>query len=552
MPSAERKRYGPAPTARRCTESTSFPIKLRPAAATKAQRFFFVGSREASQTAVWHAGSSSTLNLTVGPPFALISGSTSLTCDQVIEHHIVPFINGTACGEQMFGGLPPPCNGQLVSYADVVLSAQQRPGCGVEGAPITFKLLDPKDNVVSVANETGTWHAWDGDQSSYQELALTFTPSTPVRVGNVGDGPDSGASPWLWPSLATASIGVAACAVGLALRRRATKQCNSTRRRSMNRRFGLLLVPALGLALAMSSTAHAATPTPTVTSTPTATSTPSPQQVARFGGEEWADGDLSTDSITARIGDVVCGNGGPLPIADAPSVYHIDVVSEQVTPGCGHEGATINFFVGDRQAPQTAVWHGGSSSTLNLIVGPPFARISGSTSLSATRWSNTTSFPSSTVSRAATRTSVAHLARRNGQGLGYQNPVWYQDIVLSAQQQTGCGVESAPITFKLLDLKGNVVSTANETGTWHAWDGGVSDDSSSTLLFHRPQPSTLATSATARQAARAPGFRCQSGWLRLALRAASAASRSAGAAAFRAAFRRVPRPPYNRAPTLLS
>lgn len=252
----------------------------------------------------------------------------------------------------------------------------------------------------------------------------------------------------------------------------------------MNRRFGLLLVPALGLALAMSSTAHAATPTPTVTSTPTATSTPSPQQVARFGGEEWADGDLSTDSITARIGDVVCGNGGPLPIADAPSVYHIDVVSEQVTPGCGHEGATINFFVGDRQAPQTAVWHGGSSSTLNLIVGPPFARISGSTSLSCDQMVEHHIVPFiNGVACGDENFGGAFGPPCNGQGLGYQNPVWYQDIVLSAQQQTGCGVESAPITFKLLDLKGNVVSTANETGTWHAWDGGVSDAQQLNLTF---------------------------------------------------------------------
>jgi len=183
---------------------------------------FFVGDRQAPQTAVWHAGSSSTLNLTVGPPFALISGSTSLTCDQIIEHHIVPFVNGVACGDQRGGGLGPPCQGELATYADIVLSAQQQAGCGVEGAPITFKLLDTHGNVIATANENGLWHAWDGGVSSAQQLNLTFAPATSIHVGNVGDGP-RGSHPWLRLSLALASLGLASGIGGLALRRRAAK-----------------------------------------------------------------------------------------------------------------------------------------------------------------------------------------------------------------------------------------------------------------------------------------------------------------------------------------
>ena len=52
------------------------------------------------------------------------------------------------------------------------------------------------------------------------------------------------------------------------------------------------------------------------------------------------------------------------------------------------------------------------------------------------------------------------------------NPYSWGVVVYSSEQAPGCGVEGSQITFKLLDQQGNVIATANETATWHAWTGG--------------------------------------------------------------------------------
>lgn len=61
--------------------------------------------------------------------------------------------------------------------------------------------------------------------------------------------------------------------------------------------------------------------------------------------------------------------------------YRLDVFLASVRPGCGYEGATISFFVGDERADQTAVWHAGSSQELNLTAGPRPALFRGSLTL---------------------------------------------------------------------------------------------------------------------------------------------------------------------------
>ncbi len=138
----------------------------------------------------------------------------------------------------------------------------------------------------------------------------------------------------------------------------------------------VLVALSVGLFAAVTNITRAATPTPTAT--PGLTATPSLQQVARFHGESWGDSQLSRGTIVAKIGSVVCGTGGPIPIADAPLKYQVDVVSTSITPGCG-SGALITFLIDGRQAAQTAIWHAGTDTQLNLIVGVAFSLFSGST-----------------------------------------------------------------------------------------------------------------------------------------------------------------------------
>ncbi|MGA2286020.1 MAG: hypothetical protein ABSG55_07120 [Dehalococcoidia bacterium] len=238
--------------------------------------------------------------------------------------------------------------------------------------------------------------------------------------------------------------------------------------------LAILALPVLFTA----ATAHAATPTPTATSTPTATATPSPQQIARFHGEEWVDAQIVKAPVSARIGEVVCGTGGPPPIADVPPSYQLDVVSDAVIPHCGTEGNHLTFMIGDRQGTTTAIWHAGTDTALNLMAGPPFALFSGKTSLTCEEQIERQIVPFIDDVPCGWPKLVDALGPPcNGQLTGYT------DAVLSAYQKPGCGVEGAPITFKLLDTQGNVVATANETGVWHEWYGGMTDYQHLNLTF---------------------------------------------------------------------
>lgn len=157
---------------------------------------FFVDGRQAPQTAIWHSGMSQALNIIIGPPFARFF--------VVNDGRIVPYIGDKLCG-----------------YLEVAYSNEQEPGCGVEGSQITFKLLDAQGNVVAVANEKTTWHAWDGI-SKPQLLRLTFGQASGIRLGIVGTGgPQGGGN---WPAATVLALaGLTALVAGAALRKRESR-----------------------------------------------------------------------------------------------------------------------------------------------------------------------------------------------------------------------------------------------------------------------------------------------------------------------------------------
>jgi len=128
----------------------------------------------------------------------------------------VPYLGNLRCG---YGSANDPGD----AYEAIVYSAEQQPGCGVNGSVVTFKLLDAQGNVIAVANEKATWHAWDG-LSEPQRLDLTFGPATVITMPGTGAGDASPgeASVWGRLSLLLGFVGLAGAALGLSLRKRAT------------------------------------------------------------------------------------------------------------------------------------------------------------------------------------------------------------------------------------------------------------------------------------------------------------------------------------------
>jgi len=242
--------------------------------------------------------------------------------------------------------------------------------------------------------------------------------------------------------------------------------------------LGAVMILSISLAMG-SAQARAPTPTPTPwpypTPWPTSTPRPPADQLASFGGAAWVDARMSGGPVGAKIGDQICGEEATVvspPCDPACTIlsYGIDVVSDQLKPGCGYEGATIAFFVEGRQASQTATWYAGSHQFLPLIAGPPFAR----------KWGGFAGTPDLPILHYPySEESSVLIPYIDGVACGYNDYLWcdgeggcrYSAVIYSEQQRAGCGYEGAPIMFKLVDGQGNVMATAAERGAWHAFDG---------------------------------------------------------------------------------
>lgn len=67
--------------------------------------------------------------------------------------------------------------------------------------------------------------------------------------------------------------------------------------------------------------------------------------------------------VQGYIGDKLCGTRGFTQFTgegnSRVTVYFVDVLSEEQTPGCGKDGADVRIKIGDRFANQTAKWKRG-------------------------------------------------------------------------------------------------------------------------------------------------------------------------------------------------
>jgi hypothetical protein len=69
--------------------------------------------------------------------------------------------------------------------------------------------------------------------------------------------------------------------------------------------------------------------------------------------------------VTAKINNVVCGAA----IADASGNFRLVIAGSAIRSGCGTQGATVSFTIGDQAATQTIAYVPGGQQALNLSVG---------------------------------------------------------------------------------------------------------------------------------------------------------------------------------------
>ncbi|MGD0114467.1 MAG: hypothetical protein ABSC13_00485 [Dehalococcoidia bacterium] len=170
---------------------------------------------------VWSGGSFDLLTLLVGPSFARVWGDADLQL-KTGDEKIIPYIGETACGylETPWMGEAPP-----YGYTVAVYSRELQPGCGYEGATITFKEFDTTGKVLlGTSAQTAIWHAWDGTGDSMRRADLTFTAAATINIGGMGDGSSRAGGAPFDIALGLAVAGVAALAAGAALRKRASQR----------------------------------------------------------------------------------------------------------------------------------------------------------------------------------------------------------------------------------------------------------------------------------------------------------------------------------------
>jgi hypothetical protein len=222
--------------------------------------------------------------------------------------------------------------------------------------------------------------------------------------------------------------------------------------------------------------AYARTPTPTATSTPrpSATATPMPtptapaDQVSIFEGPCWLDGAACPyDAIvSASIDGNACGpQAYSITPADGDHALNVlRVPSREITPGCGYEGASIQFFIGNRPTLGTEIWHAGSRKLVTFFAGSPFAPFSGLSSLAIAPGQSIVPF----IDGKSCGYGRTHLGNVDPEHA-------YAVYVFSDEQQAGCGREGAQVIFKLVDPQGNVIAVANQTAVWYAWTGDYNE-----------------------------------------------------------------------------
>ncbi|HEY6506402.1 MAG TPA: hypothetical protein VIY56_00230 [Vicinamibacterales bacterium] len=122
-----------------------------------------------------------------------------------------------------------------------------------------------------------------------------------------------------------------------------------------------------------------------------------PAPPARYVGNVRVDGVNATVGtvVEARIGNAACGSSSVF-TSGSESRYALDApaLDPATSPGCGADGAVVTFYVGGRQANETATWINYQLNTVNLTVTSAAPATPGTTPVATPRPPTTGTGPS--------------------------------------------------------------------------------------------------------------------------------------------------------------
>lgn len=359
---------------------------------------------------------------------------------------VIALINGVDCGHGVTG--PHGFVWTTDVWSGVVMeiaAASEKPGCGVRDAPIQFTVGGRP------AHET--YYTWDDRGIGG---ALSVGDAAVIVQGSLNDGED----PMLYPCddlcdgpLVEAFVNGTHCGE---LQTRGNKSTN-----------GFIFLVIAGDELRPGCAGEGDIVTFTVGGRPaheTFVFAPGPSyglgltvgvvySYSYFSGHACVDADCSQANynkpVVAKIGDVVCGSSylnKPYTDGQEQSYYQISVAPAEKTPGCGTEGATVDFYIDGRKTAQSGSWSDGSQPDLDIWVGPDFAAFEGMTTCDG-KPCYICFEPCQTVNVKAYIGAVkcGEMSPYGWLLVGGYGPL----IVKSADDQRGCGTLGATVTFTI-------------------------------------------------------------------------------------------------------
>jgi hypothetical protein len=142
-----------------------------------------INGRRLADALVWQPGLQHTRTLYLGEPFGEYYGKVQVSSVGSAPQRVVPFVNGTLCGEQLQGGFL--FEPGIWDYQVVVDSAAHTAGCGEPGAVVTLRLQfsgSPDIDLGSVTWQPGPAVMLSTfDLSNRAVTATATTATTPIQ-----------------------------------------------------------------------------------------------------------------------------------------------------------------------------------------------------------------------------------------------------------------------------------------------------------------------------------------------------------------------------------